>query len=79
MTENRILVTLDEHFGDRVILQLSRHPGVIQVRVNPTTTKNIIRVRAIIVSYFFFALSFLWMRFKKPSTLFNHINTAGET
>jgi len=28
ITENRILVTLDEHFGDWVI-PLSQHPGVI--------------------------------------------------
>jgi len=27
--DNRILVTLDEHFGDWTILPLSRHPGVI--------------------------------------------------
>ncbi len=29
IAENRILVTLDEHFGDWVILPLSKHPGVI--------------------------------------------------
>ena len=37
VTENRILVTLDEHFGDWVILPLSQHPGVIRVKVHPTT------------------------------------------
>jgi predicted nuclease of predicted toxin-antitoxin system len=26
ITENRILVTLDEHFGDWVVLPLSKHP-----------------------------------------------------
>ena len=27
IAENRILVTLDEHFGDWAILPLSKHPG----------------------------------------------------
>jgi len=40
--ENRILVTLDEHFGDWVILPLSKHPGVIRLKINPTTSKNAI-------------------------------------
>jgi predicted nuclease of predicted toxin-antitoxin system len=38
--ENRILITLDEHFGDWVILPLSKHPGVIRLKINPTTSKN---------------------------------------
>ncbi|MBW2671113.1 MAG: DUF5615 family PIN-like protein [Deltaproteobacteria bacterium] len=42
--ENRILVTLDEHFGDWVILPLSKHPGVIRLKVHPTTSKNIIEL-----------------------------------
>ena len=42
--ENRILVTLDEHFGDWVILPLSKHPGVIRLKVNPTTSHNIIKL-----------------------------------
>ena len=41
--ENRIFITLDEHFGDWVILPLSRHPGVIRLKVNPATSDNIIR------------------------------------
>ena len=28
ITENRLLVTLDEHFGDWVVLPLSQHPGI---------------------------------------------------
>jgi predicted nuclease of predicted toxin-antitoxin system len=40
--EERILVTLDEHFGDWVILPLRRHPGVIRVKVNPTTAENVV-------------------------------------
>ena len=42
IAENRILVTLDEHFGDWVILPLRRHPGVIRLKVNPTTSGNVI-------------------------------------
>ncbi len=42
--ENRTLVTLDEHFGDWMILPLSKHPGVIRLKVNPTTSKNIIKL-----------------------------------
>jgi len=42
--ENRILITLDEHFGDWVILPLSKHPGVIRLKINPATFKNIIEL-----------------------------------
>ena len=42
--ENRILVTLDEHFGDWVILPLSKHPGVIRLKANPTTSNNITKL-----------------------------------
>ncbi len=44
IAENRILVTLDEHFGDWVILPLSKHPGVIRLKVHPTTSKNTIKL-----------------------------------
>jgi predicted nuclease of predicted toxin-antitoxin system len=40
--DNRILITLDEHFGDWVILPLSQHPGVVRIKVNPTTSRNVI-------------------------------------
>lgn len=40
----RILVTLDEHFGDWVILPLSRHPGVIRLRVVPTTSEKVLEL-----------------------------------
>ena len=30
----RILITLDEHFGNWVILPLSKHPGVIRLKIN---------------------------------------------
>jgi len=44
ITENRVLVTLDGHFGDWVILPLKKHPGVIRLKVNPTTGNNIIKL-----------------------------------
>jgi len=44
ISENRILVTLDEHFGDWVILPLSRHPGVIRLKVNPTTSERVLEI-----------------------------------
>ena len=44
IAENRILVTLDEHFGDWVVLPLSKHPGVIRIKVNPTTSKNVLNI-----------------------------------
>jgi predicted nuclease of predicted toxin-antitoxin system len=40
ISENRVLVTLDEHFGDWVILPLSEHSGVIRLKINPTTSNN---------------------------------------
>ena len=40
ISENRVLVTLDEHFGDWVILPLSEHSGVIRLKINPTTSSN---------------------------------------
>ena len=42
--EERILVTLDEHFGDWVILPLKKHPGVIRLKVNPATTANVVNL-----------------------------------
>ena len=39
----RVLVTLDEHFGDWAVLPLSRHPGVIRVKADPATASNILR------------------------------------
>ncbi len=44
IAENRILVTLDEHFGDWVVLPLSEHPGVIRLKINPTTSENAINL-----------------------------------
>jgi predicted nuclease of predicted toxin-antitoxin system len=44
ITENRILVTLDEHFGDWVVLPISQHLGVIRIRVHPTTSEKVLNV-----------------------------------
>ena len=44
IADGRVLITLDEHFGDWVVLPLRRHPGVIRVKANPTTPENILRI-----------------------------------
>jgi predicted nuclease of predicted toxin-antitoxin system len=44
ISEDRILITLDEHFGDWVVLPLSQHPGVIRLKVNPTTSAKVIEL-----------------------------------
>ncbi len=44
ISQNRILITLDEHFGDWVVLPLRRHPGVIRLKVNVTTSEKVIEV-----------------------------------
>ena len=44
IADTRILVTLDEHFGDWVVLPLSKHPGVIRLKVNPATSQNAIKL-----------------------------------
>lgn len=42
--EDRILITLDDHFGDWVILPLSKHSGVVRMKVHPTTTKATLKL-----------------------------------
>ncbi|MCG2810703.1 MAG: DUF5615 family PIN-like protein [Candidatus Aminicenantes bacterium] len=42
--QRRILITLDEHFGDWAVLPLSEHFGVIRVKVNPTTSDSILKI-----------------------------------
>ena len=41
---DRLLLTLDEHFGDWTVLPLSHHPGVVRIKANPATTTNILAV-----------------------------------
>lgn len=42
--EDRTLVTLDKHFGDWAVLPLNTHPGVIRLKIDPTTTANAARL-----------------------------------
>jgi predicted nuclease of predicted toxin-antitoxin system len=42
--EQRILVTLDQHFGDWVVLPLAEHCGVIRVKAHPPTVANVVAV-----------------------------------
>jgi len=51
ISENRPLVTLDEHFGDWVILPLKQHPGVIRLKVDPTTSEKNIKSSAALSSF----------------------------
>jgi len=44
VTDARILVTLDGHFGDWVVLPLSEHFGVIRVKAHPTSTENVAKI-----------------------------------
>jgi len=37
IAEGRVLVTLDEHFGDWAILPIEKHPGVIRLKIHPPT------------------------------------------
>jgi predicted nuclease of predicted toxin-antitoxin system len=40
--EARVLLTLDEHFGDWTVLPLSHHPGVVRIKANPATSRNVL-------------------------------------
>ena len=39
--DQRTVLTIDQDFGDWVVLPLSEHFGVIRIKVHPTTTTNI--------------------------------------
>lgn len=39
--QNRVLVTLDEHFGDWTVVKLVAHASVIRLKVHPTSSQNI--------------------------------------
>ena len=41
IAEQRVLVTLDEHFGDWSILPLKAHPGVIRLKIHPPTVEGL--------------------------------------
>jgi predicted nuclease of predicted toxin-antitoxin system len=38
INENRVLLTLDEHFGDWTVLPLRQHTGVLRIRIHPPLT-----------------------------------------
>jgi predicted nuclease of predicted toxin-antitoxin system len=38
--EDRILITLDEHFGNWAVLPLTEHPGVIRLKIHPASHEN---------------------------------------
>ncbi len=40
--EQRVLITLDDHFGDWAVLPLTLHYGVIRLKAHPTTAQNIL-------------------------------------
>lgn len=41
---DRILVTLDEHFGDWTVLPICHHPGVIRIKAEPTSSEVILNI-----------------------------------
>jgi predicted nuclease of predicted toxin-antitoxin system len=42
ISDGRILVTLDEHFGNWAVLPLREHLGVIRLKIHPATHENAI-------------------------------------
>jgi predicted nuclease of predicted toxin-antitoxin system len=44
LSEERILVTLDEHFGNWAVLPLREHYGVIRLKIHPATHENAINI-----------------------------------
>ena len=42
IADGRVLVTLDEHFGNWAVLPLKEHSGVIRLKINPATHGNAI-------------------------------------
>lgn len=44
ISQKRVLVTLDGHFGDWAVLPLAAHGGVIRIKVHPATSENVLRV-----------------------------------
>ena len=40
-SDNRILVTIDKHFGDWVVLPLGEHAGVVRVKIHPSISANV--------------------------------------
>ena len=45
---DRTLITRDEHFGDWTVAKLTEHPGVIRLKVKPSSTE---RIREVLLSF----------------------------
>jgi len=44
IADGRVLVTLDEHFGNWAVLPLKEHSGVIRLKISPATHGNAINL-----------------------------------
>jgi len=44
ISDNRILITLDDDFGNWAILPLEKHSGVIRIKSHPPKTENIAEI-----------------------------------
>lgn len=44
ISDGRILVTLDEHFGNWAVMPLREHPGVVRLKIHPATHENAIMI-----------------------------------
>ena len=44
ISDSRILVTLDEHFGNWAVMPLRKHPGVIRLKIHPATNANAVKM-----------------------------------
>lgn len=42
INQDRVLITLDQDFGDWLFMPLRSHPGVIRVRVHPAVSEGIL-------------------------------------
>lgn len=67
IADQRILVTLDGHFGDWAVLPLQTHPGVIRVKVHPASPANVMQVLAPLLAG------------REPAQFANHLVIASPT
>lgn len=44
ISDDRILVTLDEHFGNWAVMPIKEHCGVIRLKIHPTTHQNAVKL-----------------------------------
>ncbi len=67
ITENRILVTLDGHFGDWAVVPLREHPGVIRIKVHPASNAKVMHILEPLLTG------------REPSQFANHLVIASST